>query len=200
MINPVYDISNYEGNDFEDFLKKANLFIVFSPLFLDEELNSYAVSIAKFIAWGWGMDSNMLSTDGNTWNKVREQIFEKANLPEELHEAVADMKSETVLKCIQKFLDYQNDENWIQYATFRDLRGQMLSSAIGDIKTANGTETNYEQKMKNAIHSQTLLEMMNNAKETFIQNHSKLRGSVEAMNKAADKKTQTRSVASYAKN
>lgn len=198
MINPVSTITSFNGDDFENYLNQNALLGVFEHLLLDEDISPYASSVAKYIVWGYGMDSNMLSTEGYNWGKVSQIIFAKANLPEELYAAVVELKSEAVIRSIQEFLDYQNDENWTQYCTYRDLRAQMLISAVGEIKNAS-EETNYEQKMKNAIHSQTLLSMMNVAKETFIQNHVKLKGSVEAFNRVVQNKEKiTRSPAHYA--
>ncbi len=198
MINPVISISTFKGENFENYLQQVDLWDIFGFLVTDEDINPYASSVAKYIVWGYGIDSDMLSTDGYNWGKLCQIIFAKANLPEELYGAVVELKNKSVIDSIQTFLDYQNDENWTQYCTYRDLRAQMLSSAVGEILNAS-EETNYEQKMKNAIHSQTLLSMMNVAKETFIQNHSKLKGAVEAFNRIVQNKEKTtRSPAHYA--
>lgn len=199
MTNPYSAIISYTGNDFESFLISNELIDVFECLLSDEEISPYAASIAKYIAYGYSMDSSMLSTDGYNWGKLSQLVFAKCNLPEALYSPVVEFKNESVIDAVQNFLNYQNDENWAQYCTYRDLRSQMLKSALGSIVTAS-EETNYEQKMKNAIHSQTLLSMMNVAKETFIQNHAKLKGSVESFNRAvSNNEKTTRSVANYAK-
>ncbi len=199
MINPFYSITTFEGDaDFEDYLRQLQLFDIFKEIFIEYQDKGTCVGIIKFIAWAYGLDSDMLSSNGNSWAKVSRDIFNKTELHKSFYEDLVLLQSESVKSAIEKFLTYQNDENWTNYCTFRDLRFQMLSSATGDIKTANGTEINYEQKMKNAIHSITLLQMMNDAKETFIQNHPKLKASVEAFNKASEKTKVTRSVSNYA--
>jgi len=199
MINALVSIVSYNGDDFGEYLDKIHLSDIFGPLLLDEKVGPYASSIAKYIVWGYGMDSDMLSTEGYNWGKLSQLIFTKAKLPADLFEDVVELKNDAVIDAIQNFLDYQNDENWVQYCTYRDLRAQMLKSAVGSILNAS-EETNYEQKMKNAIHSRDLLSLMNVAKETFIQNHGKLKGSVEAFNRVVQNKEKTtRSVAHYAK-
>ncbi len=197
MINPIFSITSFEELfGFEDYLKKLNLFKVFEPVL--KEFGENAVGAIKFIAWGYGLDSDMLATNGNNWSKVSEEIFLKTNLPEALFPAVALMESPSIQICIQRFLEYQNDEHWTQYITYRDLRFQMLSSSLAGIKKSSG-EIDYEQKMNNAIHSNKLLSMMNEAKETFIQNNSKLKASVEAFSKANEKAKVTKGPADYAK-
>lgn len=196
MINPLHSITSYAGKEaeFQDYLESIELDEIFGDLIGDEYVGSYASSVAKYIVWGYGMDSGMLPTDGYTWGKLSQQIFIKAKLPEALFGAVIELNNDAVIDAIQNFINYQNDENWTQYCAYRDLRTQMLKSSV---KT--GPDTNWEQKMKNAIHSQTLLGMMNNAKETFIQNHVKLKGSVEAFNRVVQSKEKvTRSPAHYA--
>jgi len=197
MINPLYSITTFDGIDFSDYLKKIHLYDIFIDIFDEYPEPETRVGIIKFIAWGYGLDSDLLSTNGNNWSKVSEQIFLKTGLETELFPDVGLLESKSVQSAVQKFLRYQNDENWTQYCTYRDLRSQMLSSSLAAIKKSSG-EIDYEQKMNNAAHSQKLLEMMNEAKETFVQNHPKLKASVEAFNKATEKTKVTRSVASYA--
>ena len=197
MINPNFAITSFEEDfGFEEYLKKVHLFEIFAEIF--EQYPTDALGIIKFIAWSYGMDSEMLATAGNSWSKVATQIFERSNLPQALWNDVGLLEGEVVQSAVQKFLRYQNDENWTQFITYRDLRRQMLSSSLASIKKSSG-EVDYEQKMANAQHSQKLLEMMNDAKDIFVQNNPKLKSSVEAFNKATEKNKVTRNVGSYAK-
>lgn len=198
MTNAYNAIVTFEGDNFQDYLDRLFLFTVFEEIFKEYPDIEICKKIIKFIAWSYSMDSDMLLMQGNSWNKVAPEIFKRAKLPDELYNDVCLLENVAVLETVDQWLRHQNDENWMNYITFRNLRSEMLLSSLSDIKTANGTETNYEQKMKNAIHSVTLLQMMNDAKETFIQNHPKLKGSVEAFNKVNDKVKVTRNVGSYA--
>lgn len=199
MISTFKQITSFEGDNFNEYLRRLRIYEIFKDIFEEYGDNSICVGIIKFILYAYSVESDLLSVNGNTWNKLSESIFKITGLPDDLHDDVVLLKNNSIQLAIQRFLRLQDDENWVQYITYRDLRGQMLTSALSDIKTANGTEVNYEQKMKNAIHSQTLLEMMSQAKEVFIQNHPKLRESVEAFNKSAEKQKVTRSVGNYAK-
>ena len=115
MTNPFSAIISYTGNDFESYLMKVELFDIFGSLINDENVGPYASNVAKYIVWGYGMDSDMLSTEGYTWGKLSQQIFVKANLPEDLFDAVVDLNNDAVIDAIQNFIDYQNDENWTQF-------------------------------------------------------------------------------------
>lgn len=202
MINPYYSIITTDEVDFEDFLRKLNLFEIFKPIleeFPDVELFK---GIVKFIAWGFSLDSDMLNTIGNSWGKVCELIYQKAGLPydkeekDSIYNSVANLKSDAVRDAIERWLRFQNDEHWTQFIHYRDLRRQMLSASLEELKKASG-EVDYTAKMDCAKYSKELLQMMDDAKETFIQNNSKLKGSVEAINKV-NKETFTRSPSNYA--
>jgi len=203
MINPYQLLVKQEEEDFEEYLRKVHLIDIFKPLleeFGDPELFK---GVVKFIALGFSMDSDMLQTQGNTWGSVVEIIYEKSGLPDDRNEkdgiynAVCLLQSDNVLDCIERWLRHQNSENWTQYIHYRDLRRQMLSLSLSDMKKATG-EIDIEAKYKSAIYSKELLKMMEDARDGFIQNHPKLRGSVEAFNKATNNTKNSRSPGSYA--
>lgn len=202
MINPYFSIVTTDELNFEEFLRKLNLIEIFRPVLVEFPDMDLFKGIVKFIAWGFSLDSDMLATTGNTWSKVCDLIYEKARLPYDsenedgIYNSVANLKSDGVRESIERYLSFQDDENWTQYIHYRDLRKQMLAASLDGIKKASG-EIDYTAKMDCAKYSKELLLMMDEAKETFIQNNSKLKGSVEAVNKASNVKT-TRSVASYA--
>src|SRR5690606_31953705 len=171
MINPFQEIIKYDDVDaFEDYLNKINIIYIFKPIFDAYPDKDIAKGVIKFILLGYSIDSDMLHVGGRSWDRLSLAIYEKAGLPydnEELRIEVTELKTEVLLKVVDSWLRYQDNENWRQYITYRDLRDQMLKSSLSDIRTASG-EINYEQKMKNAVHSQVLLKMMNEARETFI--------------------------------
>ncbi|MBK7377368.1 MAG: hypothetical protein IPJ02_17990 [Chitinophagaceae bacterium] len=103
MINPVISISTFKGENFENYLQQVDLWDIFGFLVNDEDINPYASSVAKYIVWGYGIDSDMLSTDGYNWGKIKPIIFAKANLPEELYGAVVELKNKSVIDSIQTF-------------------------------------------------------------------------------------------------
>lgn len=203
MISAYQILVKQEEEDFQEYLKRVHLFSIFQPLL--EEFNDPELfkGVVRFIAWSYSMESEMLLTQGNTWSKVSEDIYVKSGLPydnEEEHgvyNSVCKLQSENVRDSIERFLQLQNEDNWIQYTHFRDLRKQFLELSISDMKKSTG-EIDIEAKMKAAIYSKDLLKMMEDARDGFIQNHPKLRGSVEAVNKSNSNSKNGRSVGSFA--
>lgn len=200
MISPFHDIVKHEEDNFEEFLEKIHLIGIFKVIleeFPDPELFK---GIVKFIAWGYSMDSDYLSTSGNTWAKVGPYIYEQCELPgkpgSEVYESVVGLKSAAVREAIERWLQYQNEDNFTNFVHYRDLRREFLALSLSDMKKST-EEIDIEAKMKAALYSKELLKMMEDARETFIQNHPKLKGSVEALNKASKDKM-SRSAGSYA--
>ncbi len=203
MVSAYQVLVKQEEEDFQEYLKKIHLFSIFEPLleeFGDPELFK---GVVRFIAWGYSMESEMLLTQGNTWSKIADDIYEKAELPDDkerqdgVYNSVCNLQSDNVRNCIERFLLLGNEDNWIQYTHFRDLRKQFLALSISGMKKNTG-EIDIEAKMKAAIYSKDLLKMMEDARDGFIQNHPKLRGSVEALNKASNSSKNSRSPGSYA--
>ncbi len=202
MIQPFLALTKNTDEDFEEYLRNIYLYDIFKSLleeFPDKELFK---GVVKFIAFGFSIDSDMLTSQGNTWGSVADVIYEKTDLPDDrdkldgTYQAVCKLQSPVVLDVIERWLRYQNDENWTQYIHYRDLRRQFLSLSLSNMRKST-MEVDIEAKMKAAIYSKDLLKMMEDARESFIQNHPKLRGSVDAMNKSVQNKN-ARSVGSYA--
>lgn len=197
MVHPYNDIIANPDFD-QEYISRINLADIFTPIF--EEYKEDIITARKvilFILYGYSIDSQMLSIGGNNWGKVSNDICEKVGLPAELYNQGILLGNVVVRTAIQKWLEFQNDEHWKNYITCRDLRYEMLSSALSPIKTASD-EINYEQKMKNAIHAKTLLGMMNEEMENFIQNHPKLKSSAEALNRTNKSNRFTRGPGDYA--
>lgn len=198
MIHPYASIINYEGDEFDDYLNKCHLISVFEDVIKAFPERENYKGIIKFIAWGYSIQSDELVI-GMEWGKTRDRLFKKSLLPENLYEQVALLKNDAVLSSIQKYLTLQNDENFVQYVTYRDLRRQMLSASLAGIIKSSG-ETDYDQKFKCAEYSKDLLDMMNDALNTFIQNNAKLKDSIGALNKAVQKQSNSFGVETFSKN
>jgi hypothetical protein len=199
MIAPYNSLIKSEEEDFEDYLRRIHLLVIFAPLleeFQDKELFK---GVVRFIAYGFSIESDMLLTQGYTWDSICKRVYQRSELPdnEELFDQVANLNSDAVRRSIENYLRFQNDEGWNQFIHYRDLRRQFLALSLSDMKKATG-EIDIEAKMKAATYSKELLKMMEDARETFIQNHPKLRGSVEAVNKVNNNTKNSRSPGSYA--
>ena len=200
MISPFNELINTDKDDYEDYLTKIHLIGIFKPVLEEFQDPDLFKGVVKFIAWGYSLNSDMLHTSGNTWSKVAELIFEKTGLPrgadDGIYNAVCKLQSENVRESIERWLTFQNEDNWQQFVHYRDLRREFLALCISDMKKAT-QEIDIEAKMKAALYSKDLLKMMEDARETFIQNNSKLKASVESVNKF-NKESLGRNAGSYA--
>lgn len=196
MINPYQEITNYTGTDFQTHLINLNLFPIFESVFVDIPDPDVCINTIKFIAYGYSMDSDQLATSGNNWKQISRRIFNIVSLPDEYFEQVCLLEGDGIRLAVEKWLQFQNDENWTQYIHYRDLRRQMLSFSLDGLKKSSG-EIDIEAKYNAVVYSRELLGMMNQALDAFIQNHSKLKSGIEALNKA-NKEKLTRNVADYA--
>lgn len=185
MINQYSQIINSrDEEDFEETLTKMHLMEIFKCL-LDEfpDVNTFK-KIVQFIVWGYSPESEMLFVQGLSWDKLSKKIFDKTCLDECYFEDVALLKSDNVQKSIHKWLKFCNDEHFTQYSTFRDLRSQMLRYSLSTMLKTSG-EVDINAKMDAAKYSKELLQMMDDALQTFIQNHPKLKSSISALDKAS---------------
>jgi hypothetical protein len=185
MINPYQEIVSYSKNDFEDYLNKISVIKIFQPIFDEYEDSELCKQIVRYILYGYSLESDQLATVGNNWGEVSRRIFNKVGIDEEHFENVCLLKSDSIRLSIEKWLQFQNYDNW-----------QMLSYSLSELKKSSG-EIDIDAKYQSVVYSKDLLSLMNQALDAFIQNHSKLKAGVEALNKASKDKV-TRSVADYA--
>lgn len=213
MVNPYSSIINYdEGDDFfDEYLNRMHLLHIFKDLLQEFPEKEVFKGVVWFILWGYSVQSDMLQTNGLTWSKLSQLIFDKTGLDKKYFEKVAELESDNVRDAIDRWLIYQNDESFSQFITYRDLRKQFLSASLlplpkattkvtasleGDGLTVEKMEADLsrlkslvEAKMLCATNSEQLLKMMNDAKERFIQTQPKLKISVSELNKVTHQKS-----------
>jgi len=198
MIDPYSNLIKSDEYDFEDYLKRIHLIKIFEPLLEEFADKPIFKGVVKFILYGFSVNSDMLLTQGYTWVNICKQVYKEAGLPDDdvLFNKVANLESDSVREAIENWIRFQNDENFCNYLHFRDLRREFLALSLSPMKKNTG-EIDIEAKMKSVVYAKDLLKMMEDAKETFIQNHPKLRGSVDSVLRV-NKEKNARSVGSYA--
>jgi hypothetical protein len=207
MISPYHAIVQYDEGDefFDEHLKKIYLFDVFKDLCNDYKDPKVLRGVVLFILWGYSIDSDMLSTNHQTWTSLSKKIFDRTGLDKEHFEDVANLENDNVRAAIDRWVEFQNNEHWTQYITYRDLRKQFLSAALvpfpkSTTKMVDGElvkeDADYskmkslvEAKQLCAINSDELLKRMEDAKGRFIRNHPKLKLTVGELNKVTQQKT-----------
>lgn len=201
MVHIYSEVVGYESaHEFEDHIKKLHLFEIFKSIFIEFPL--HAQKIIKFILYAYSIESDMLTTQGSTWAKISKKICDKVGLDSSILDVDFLLNNESVRTSIQRFLQYQDEENFTQWATYRDLRRQFLEAALFPLPKYQGDgdkdseayarmKSMIDAKMSAAENSKELLKMMEDAKAGFIQNHDLLKESVKAYTNAAKKRNTT---------
>lgn len=188
MINPVNEITSYNGDEWQSFLDKIALAEVFQDL-----INTYGGdanvlrSIIHYIVWTYSLSSEKVSIGGD-WTKTKKNIFFEAGVPNEMWGEVAELKEEAILKTVKRWLTFQNNETYMQLCMLKDLRQEMQIAANTPVRKSSG-EIDYDMKYKCATYSKDLLQMIRDEESNLIQNHPKLKDAVREVKKQAQKHT-----------
>ncbi len=167
MINDLYEyLTSFKetGGDLVQRIRDVGVWIedkgevkgVFDPLINNEHfkdgdkfnptlfyiLDCYSKSSKKHIA-------------GAEWSVIKKGVAKEVKLPKELYAAVLELENEGVAQSIQNWLKYQNAPVFEQICVLKDLREQMLKSALQMLPKGKG-EINWEQKDKNAQKAKRL--------------------------------------------
>lgn len=210
MVNQYSEVLAYDGGDdfFDEFLQKMHLLDIFKGLLNEFPDKEDFRGVVHFVLWGYSMESDMLTTGGLDWSKLSEKIFKRTGLDKKYYDQVANLESDEVRNSVHRWLQLQNDPAWTQYITYRDLRYQFLKASLiplpsGVKKKTTDIENNIitddsdslnklkmlvESKMLCATNSKELLVMMQDALQTLVQKHNKLKTSIGALDKASSKK------------
>lgn len=189
-MNSIYNTITEQREDefdFIEYLKKAGAYDAFSSVFEYYDDIIMAIKMVKFIAFAYTPDSELLPEKASTWEKVAKHIFNVVDIPSEFYDDVVNLKNEAVREAAHEWLRFQNDDNWTNYVTFRDLRFQMIKHSLSDVK--KGEEVDIKSKMDAAKYAKELLEMMDATKNNFVQASPKIKSSVEALQNAKVKDT-----------
>lgn len=207
MINAFSELTTYQGNAWEEFLEQCSVIHIFKPILDRFTDNGVRRPVIQYIVRCYSLDSPDLVI-GMEWGKNKKIIFEKLMLPPLMfHELVLfdnifedgkgefelqekwekDKDIEAIKLSINRWLNNQDSEVFVQWAVLRELRQEMQNSATGPIKKSSG-EIDYDQKFKNAKYANDLRDMIKDLEDELIQNSTLLK---EAVKEVKAKKTKT---------
>lgn len=173
MVIPINDLIVFEEDNWEAYLKKICFWDIFEKL-VEEYFNQPEVlrGIIRYIVWAYSLDSSKIALKRD-WLKNKEEIFKYANLPKIVYEDVVLLKSKTVLDTAKKFLTYQDEENFTNWAMINDLIVELRIAANSPIKKSSG-EIDYKTKQECAESVLDLLVSKERLEQKFIQSSPKL--------------------------
>lgn len=187
MISAYSAILAHQKDDWLPFLESIGVDREFKPLFTaDPERDDYAVivrqhagTIIKYIVTAYSIESPLIVI-GTDWNKTKKKIFEsvsgKPNA--QIHEAVVLLRSPSVIRAIDNWLQYRDENLFTQMQVLKDLQVEMRITSISQIKKSSG-ELDYDQKFRNAEYAIKLNKMISETESELIQNSEKLKDAVQ---------------------
>ena len=179
MISPFHSIISYEGDEWQEFLDKMLLIDIFMPLFKEYSEVSYIKSVIKYIVYAYSVDSDKIIL-GMEWQKNKQNIFEYVMIKPEKksYEDLVLLRNSEVVKTINNWLEFQDNDAFRQMQVLKDLRVEMQISSLTDIKKASA-EIDYDQKYKNACYANDLKKMIKDLESELIQNNQRLKDAVK---------------------
>lgn len=194
MINAYASIISYEEDEWRDYLEKICLIDIFLDLLLnyghDKPLFK---SFMRYIVWCYSKDSDKVIISDD-WETNKKRIFEAAGFEpiDSYLQATVYLKDEVVVKTINKWLAWQDNDINAQLKSLQDLQLEMRISSNSDIKKSSG-EIDFDQKYKNACYVGDLRKMINNLQDELIQQNPKLKEAYKEVKQSLGKRN-TKSV------
>lgn len=188
MINAYHSLIK-NNDDWEEYLNKITLFEIFKDVIEEYKDKETITCVIRYILYAYSVESDLLilATD---WQKNKENIFEQAMVipRKEIHDDLVFLKNEKVVNVINKWLAWQDADVFRQLQTLKDLRHEMQTSCLTDIKKSSG-EIDYSQKFLNAKYSIDLKVMIKDLESELVQNHPKLKDAVSEIKAVKRKNT-----------
>lgn len=167
MVNPVQSITEYNGDDFAEYLEVLQLIDIFEEL-IKQYANDKPLlkQITKYIVWTYSLNSEKVII-GMDWEENKKKIYEYVMLPPTLYSEIVDLQEEVIVRTIDKWLVHQDKETYTEFCKLRDLKLYMQKSYSDASVDAN-------QRFKNAGYSKELTLMIKDLQNELIQSSQRL--------------------------
>jgi len=188
MVNIFSEVVNFDGVNFQDHLKRLNIFHLFdkifiSPLFDD---NKVQIKVIQYIAYSHSTESQKLSLGGDR-RKECARIFKELELDDKYYEPVVMLASRDVLDCAQAWMKHK-DNRQIEYLfTLENAYMQQQKASLEMLKKSDGLTVDYNQKMDCILHMTDLKKMIKEAESELQQNDIRLKEAHAEVKKASNK-------------
>lgn len=187
MINAQQQLISYEDSEWDDFLTKLDLIGVFKPILDCFMENTIRRGVIRYIVWTYSRSSDKVIMDME-WNRNKLRIFEETDLPKEYKPLTVDLKSESILSAIEKWVEFQDEDVFSQILSLKDLRLEMQQTSVGVIKKSSG-EIDYDQKFKNAKYVTDLRAMIKDLESELVQHDPRMKSAVKEVRLTRNKFT-----------
>jgi hypothetical protein len=185
MTHAYQAIISYKGDSWEGFLEEIGVDDVFSPLLKEYTEPHVFKSAITYILMAYSPDSPAIIM-GAEWHKNKQSILEQAQVEPivGMYEALVLLKNEAVLKTINNWLEFQQQDTFKQLQILKDLRVEMQMASLSDIKKAT-LEIDYDAKFKCAGYAGELKKMIQDLESELFQSDPKMKDGVKEVRKAS---------------
>jgi hypothetical protein len=190
MISLFQEIISFDGVNFQDHCKRIGVSYIFDPIFTSTvyDDNELHIKIAKYIALTHSIESQKLTMSGDRRKEIH-AVFKELGIKDEHYEGVVLLKNRDVLKSVQLWMEKQ-DSRQIEYLfTLQNAYVQQQTASLADLRKADGTNVDYDQKMRCIENITELKKMIKDAQSELQQSDPKMKESYNDVKKAAAKFT-----------
>lgn len=188
MVQTFSEVINFDGVNFQDHLKRLNIFHLFDKIFtsLLFDDNKVQIKVIQYIIYSHSTESQKLSLGGDR-RKECVKIFKELGLDDKYYEAVVMLANRDVLDCVQAWMKHQ-DSRQIEYLfTLENAYMQQQKASLEMLKKTDGLTVDYNQKMDCILHMTALKKMIKEAESELQQNDIRLKVAHGEVRKASAK-------------
>lgn len=198
MINLYQEITQFDGVNFHDHLKRIGAFDIFEPIFTSRFFDDNIVQIksCQYIAYTHSSESPKLSVGGDR-RKMLNAVFKSLGVGDEFYQALVCLEHPAIVESIKKWMDKKDDRQLEFLFTLQNAYVQQQKASLEMLKKSDLITIDYDQKMKCIEHMVELKKMIKDAESELQQNDPKLKQAYEEVKNAA-KKSQTLGVENFA--
>lgn len=190
MIDLFSEIVGFDGVNFVDHLERLGVYAIFDPVMVSDlfDDNVLKIKICQYIVYGHSIESRRITMGGDRRKELND-IFKFLDIDPKYYESVVLMKSSSVVRSIQKWLE-KKDSRQVEFLfTLNNAYVQQQAGSLADLRKSDLINTDYDQKMKCINHMNDLKKMIKDAESELQQNDPKLKEAYQDVKKSASKIT-----------
>lgn len=198
MINLYQEITQFDGVNFHDHLKRIGAFDIFEPILNSSEFNDNTeqIKVCQYVVYTHSMESPKIYVGGDR-RKMLSSVFKSLSLDDKLYQPLVCLESVEVVGAVKKWLDRQDDKQLSFLFTLQNAFVQQQTASLSVLRKSTG-EVDYDQKMRCINHMIELKKMIKEAESELQQNDPKLKQAYEEV-RSASKKTNTLGIENFAR-
>lgn len=179
MTLPYQQLMEYEEDNWEEYLNRLAIIDIFKDLFTVVKKEDFGYAI-RYVLLCYSIESDAVML-GTEWYANKLKIYNQSGLPQVYSEGFLQLKDNVVVSVINRWLEFQDSEAWMQLMVLKDLKVEMQLSANSNIKKSSG-EIDYDQKYKNAGYASDITKKIKELELELIQNSVKLKEAIREVN------------------